>query len=197
MIRLFVAITTPHAILPSLTSARDLLRKSRAEVKWEPAKNLHCTVKFLGDTREDLVAPISEALAAIGNLTPQFGLLFRDLGCFPGRHDPRIIWAGVENSDGGLKRLFEAVDHTMSGLGFAREPRAFHPHVTLGRVKGPRRMPELLETMETITLLTPLVTIQEMELVKSTPQPGGSVYSSMARVMFGGRDAGGKDQLPR
>lgn len=194
MIRLFVAIATPPGILPSLTAARDCLKESRADVRWEPAEKLHCTLKFLGDTREDLVAPVLESLATIARAIPPFNVVFRDIGCFPDRHNPRIIWAGLQDPAGDLKKLFDDVDNAMSGLGFERERRAFHPHVTLGRVTGSRRIPELLETMETVTLNNPPVTIQEMELVKSTLRQSGSAYSLVAKAAFGAGEPGRRDR---
>ena len=70
-------------------------------------------------------------------------------------------------------------------LGFEREHRSFHPHVTLGRVKGAKKIAELLEMMETVTLENPPVMIHKIELVKSTLAPGGSVYSRVAGVKLG------------
>jgi len=39
------------------------------------------------------------------------------------------------------------VDAALAGLGFEREPRAFSPHVTLGRVRVPRRDPALADAL--------------------------------------------------
>jgi len=185
MLRLFIAIATPTSALPSLAKARDLLRESGADVKWEPTEKLHCTIKFLGDTREELVQPIVGQLSQIAGSTPPFSVCYKGVSCFPGRRDPRTIWAGIEDSEGAMKKLFEAVDEAMSSLGFEREGRAFHAHVTLGRVKGTRHIRELLDTMETVTLENPPVKIQEIDLVKSTLQPGGSRYALVAAMKLG------------
>jgi RNA 2',3'-cyclic 3'-phosphodiesterase len=187
MLRLFIAIPTPQPVLPLLANTRDTLRDSRADVKWEPTDKLHCTVKFLGDTKEDLVQNIVSSLTQIGSATPPFNIRYTGLGCFPNRRDPRIIWAGIADSSEQLKRLFGEIDDAMTRLGFEREQRAFHPHVTLGRVKGSRRISELLDTMETLNFDHPPVMIKEIELVKSTLKPGGSEYSPVARVELAGR----------
>ncbi len=185
MIRLFISMPTPASILPRLSEVREILRGSRADVKWEPTEKLHCTIKFLGDTRHDHVKPVTSALRELAADIQPFTVGYEDVGCFPGRRDPRIIWAGMADPDGGLKILFEGIDEAMSHLGFEREHRAFHPHVTLGRVKGARKIAELLEMMETVTLVSPPVMIQEIELVKSILGPGGSVYSLVAGVRLG------------
>ena len=185
MLRLFIGIATPPSALPSLARARDRLRESGADVKWEPTEKLHCTVKFLGDTREELVPPITDRLSQIASVIPPFRVSYRGVGCFPGPRDPRIIWAGMEDPECTLKELFRAADEAMSTLGFERERRAFHPHVTLGRVKGTRRIRELLASMETVILDNPPVAIQDIELVKSTLEPGGSRYSLVAEMKLG------------
>lgn len=187
MLRLFIAVPTPPSVLPSLAEVRDALRDSRADVKWEPTEKLHCTIKFLGDTPEERLQPITDALSQIASAAPPFGARYAGIGSFPGRHDPRIIWAGMEDPEGRLNMLFESIDEAMSRFGFERERRAFHPHVTLGRVKSLRRIRELLETMETVTLEHPPVMIQKMELVKSTLKASGSEYSLVANMKLEGR----------
>jgi RNA 2',3'-cyclic 3'-phosphodiesterase len=186
MLRLFIAIPTPPPVLPLLAEVRDTLRNSRADVKWEPTSKLHCTMKFLGDTKEELVQSICSALTQIGIATSPFSIHYAGLGCFPGRREPRIIWAGIEDPSKHLEHLFEGIDNAMSRFGFERERRAFHPHVTLGRVKGTRNIPELLDTMETVNFDHPPVMIHEIELVKSTLNPGGSEYSLVAKVELAG-----------
>ncbi len=186
MLRLFIAVPTPPSILPLLADARDELFNSNAEVKWEPTDKLHCTVKFLGDTREDLVQPLTDVLTRVASSIPPFSVRYAGTGCFPGVRDPRIIWAGIEDPEGGLASLFKSIENAVCHLGFGREPRAFHPHVTLGRVKGRHRIGELLETMETVTLHSPPVTIQQIELIQSTLKPGGSEYGTIASVRLKG-----------
>jgi RNA 2',3'-cyclic 3'-phosphodiesterase len=187
MLRLFIAIPTPPSVLPHLAAVRDTLRESRADVKWEPTEKLHCTIRFLGDTREDLVQPIAEALRRVGSSTQPFNVRYSGTGCFPSLRDPSIIWAGIENPDGRLTMLFESIEDAVSQFGFRRERRPFHPHVTLGRVKGPRRIRELLETLETVTLQSPPVMIHEIELVRSTLKPGGSEYALVAGFELKGK----------
>jgi RNA 2',3'-cyclic 3'-phosphodiesterase len=184
-IRLFISLPTPASILPHLAEIREILRGSQADVRWEPTEKLHCTIKFLGDTRDDLVEPVISTVRDVAVAIEPFSVGYTGVGCFPDPREPRIIWAGMKDPDCGMTRLFEAVEENMSRLGFKRETRAFHPHVTLGRVKGPRKLGVLLGTMETVTLENPPVMIHEIELVKSTLGPGGSVYSLVAGVALG------------
>ena len=55
-----------------------------------------------------------------------------------------VLWAGVEDASGELARLADATAAAMAELGFARDPRPYHPHVTLGRLRAPAGVGELL-----------------------------------------------------
>jgi len=185
MIRLFIAMNTPQEIVPLLAGVRDRLESTRAGVKWESDEKLHCTLKFLGDTREEVVPDIVSALGRAGSLTPAFPVTYSGLGCFPNKREPRIIWVGIEDPSGTLQELAQTVETYMAALGFKPEQRLFHPHVTLGRVKSSRRMRELLATMETVTFHCSPVSLREIELVKSELKSGGSVYTPVAKVALG------------
>jgi RNA 2',3'-cyclic 3'-phosphodiesterase len=185
MVRLFVAINTPPEIVPLLAGVRDRLESTHADVKWEPDEKLHCTLKFLGDTREEILPDIVSALGQVASSTPPFPTRYSGLGCFPDKREPRIVWAGMEDPDGDIQRLAQMVDTRMATLGFKTEQRIYHPHVTLGRVKGSRHMRELLATMETVTFVCSPVSLHEIELVRSELKPRGSVYTPVIKVALG------------
>ena len=187
MPRLFIALATPPAVLPVMTAARDRLRTIRSDVKWEPDDKLHCTLKFLGDTRDDQVQPLKASLVALTATRTPIELGFGGLGAFPERGEPRIIWAGIRDTAKELARLAGDIDLLTASFGFERERRPFQPHVTLGRVKGQRGIRELLGTLETVTFDCPPVQIHEIVLVHSELRPSGSVYTVAARFALGAR----------
>jgi len=199
MPRLFVAVDTPPSVRPALIQVRDQMRALRTDVSWERDDKLHCTLKFLGETKDDLVPRIVRTLTEVCEAGSPLTLTYAGLGCFPDRRDPRVIWAGIREADGRLGALVQAIDAAMMQHGFEREKRAFHPHVTLGRVKGRRGLKELIGTLETVTFDCPPVVIQEIMLVKSELRPSGSVYSVLQRVALGkagSRDSGSRPSAP-
>jgi 2'-5' RNA ligase len=50
----------------------------------------------------------------------------------------KVIWVGLENA-GSLVAAAKTLNFELSKLGFKREKRGFHPHITVARVKGPRK----------------------------------------------------------
>ncbi len=185
MPRLFIAIDTPATVRPALIEVREQLRAGHSEVRWESDEKLHCTLKFLGETKQESVPRVITSLREVSVAGSSLAVTYAGLGCFPDRRDPRIIWAGIQDTGGVLAALARSIDTAMAQHGFEREKRPFHPHVTLGRVKGRRGLKELLATLETITFDCPPVVIQEIMLVQSELRPSGSVYSVLQRVALG------------
>lgn len=119
----------------------------RADVRWVNADSMHLTLKFLGNVDiRDLVA-VDETLKRVaGAAQPARGRLC-DIGSFPHISRPRVLWAGVQSDGDALANLYAATDAAMSELGFPREKRRFHAHVTIGRVRGDRKLDALREAV--------------------------------------------------
>jgi 2'-5' RNA ligase len=117
------------------------------------------------------VAAIQEAL---GRLKPAaFDLVVRGFGSFPG-----VIWVGCE---GPVAPLAEAIENVCASLGFERERRAFHSHVTVGRVKDRRARVTLDPAVE-----FGRQRVDAFTLMKSELRPTGSVYTELARFPLTG-----------
>lgn len=183
-LRLFIAFDTPPTVRPALAAMRDELKLSHAEVKWEPDAKFHCTIKFLGDTPEHLVPELIARTENASAATRPFSVRYRNVGCFPSLRDPRVVWIGIENLEGELLELSKQLESALIPLGFQTERKAFHPHVTLGRVKGRKNLNELLTMLETVTFESQPVTIPSIEIVKSELKTGGSEYSIVRSILF-------------
>ena len=176
-VRLFVAFDTPPEVKHQALEAIERLKTAGADVSWEQAEKMHCTLKFLGSTEEQRIPAVIEALqrAALG--IPPFQVRYRGFGCFPGPVRPRVLWAGIQNPDGRLGELQRKVENGMEALGFPREERAFHPHLTLGRVRSPRNARRLIEILERLTLESEDFSVSAIRLMSSDLKPSGSVYT--------------------
>ena len=186
-LRLFFAIDTPAPTRLEIAAISLALQESHAEAIWEPVAKLHCTVKFLGDTDDGLLPDVLEAASgAVDTVSPSL-IRYRMIGCFPTMKDPRVVWVGMEDLSGMLRPLHDRLDAALARLGFPREERSFHPHVTLGRVKGRRNIGHLITLLESLTFDTEPTTISELHLVKSDLLKSGSVYTTLQKFPFGKR----------
>ena len=132
--RVFVAIDLPADIREDLAVVQRELRPLSNSARWVAAESAHLTVKFLGETTEQRVEEIHQAMA--GLTWKPFQISVRGVGFFPGNRSPRVIWAGLHAPT--LEGLAEKIDGRMEHLGFEKERRSYRAHITLARAKrGP------------------------------------------------------------
>ena len=105
-------------------------------VKWVAPQHFHLTLSFLGDVEMLEVPQLCQAMRDVAEQTPPFDVLLAGAGAFPSIERPRTLWLGVQEGREELAALHAALDRRLAQLGFRTEQRAFHPHLTLGRVKG-------------------------------------------------------------
>jgi 2'-5' RNA ligase len=176
-IRIFFALKTPHDARGKIAGVRDTLRATRADVHWEPDEKLHCTLKFLGDTDERQVPQIWGALESVASPFTAFPVSYRSVGAFPTWRNPRVIWTGMDDPAGNLMLLQHDLDRALAAIGIPEEDRPFHPHVTIGRVRGRKNLRNLITTAETTTFESGPARIEEVQLIRSELRSGGSVYT--------------------
>jgi len=187
-IRTFIAIELPRPIKAGLTELQDRLRAQAPPraVRWVRPEGIHLTLKFLGRTPEGQIEDIVRALSSACAPFPPFACTVEGLGCFPNLHRPRVIWVGVQEPTGALSGLQRAIEEACAGLGFRRERRPFHPHLTLGRlqdrVSREERavVSELIRRTEAASLGTMIA--RGVSLIRSDLRPGGAVYTTLREV---------------
>ena len=111
-----------------------LRARVRLDVRWVPEDNLHITLWFLGHVPDERVPAIVDRVQAPWDAAA-FSLVVSGAGIFPPSGPPRIVWLGVSDGADALSGLYRALTPRLTPLGFQPERRAYHPHVTIGRVK--------------------------------------------------------------
>lgn len=130
MMRIFIAFDIPNSIRDILYDLQKELHGSEAKIKLVEKKNLHCTLKFLGEIDDDKIAEIDEILKKIRlkNFTVNLG----KVGVFPNMSFIRVVYIELIPSSDVIK-LQQAIDSELLAL-FQQDAR-FQSHMTLGRVK--------------------------------------------------------------
>lgn len=140
-VRLFVAADISLATVRVLTEvAKDMKRvaeKEELSIKWVAPANYHVTLKFLGWTKREALTAIKDAVTPVLSGFRPFTFKTGGAGVFPKADKARVLWAGIEDRDERLAAIAKAVDQALEPLGYPKEKRAFHPHVTLGRFRTP------------------------------------------------------------
>ena len=148
MIRAFIAVDVPPEVKNHLSSVSAALGSLDLDARLAPVPSIHLTLRFLGNVEENRVPRIGDAIRRCARRVPPFPLEIRNLGAFPSRKRPRILWAGVAG-EGGLERLHRLLELELQKLGFDREKKKFRPHLTLLRLKSSRNLKRLSSYLET------------------------------------------------
>jgi 2'-5' RNA ligase len=178
--RCFIAVNLDDSMKREIGSVITGLKSGNWDVKWVPAENLHITLKFLGETSEDLAERIKRELAVISGRYGHLDLSFRGVGVFPDRKRPRVVWIDLFYPE-ELRRLQEEVEQILSTIGFEREDRPFSPHLTIGRIRSSRGKDFLLNAMEALKDKDfGNIRADRISLMKSDLKPTGAQYSVVA-----------------
>jgi 2'-5' RNA ligase len=139
-IRLFVAINLPRDLKNTLAIVqRDLQSTTnKATIRTIDSEQLHITLKFLGYVEPASRPAIEKAIAQASAGFERFHLKAERAGCFPGPRSPRVIWVGIEGDLSPLLALQKRLDAATTPW-VEPEQREFKPHLTLARVKDPKR----------------------------------------------------------
>ena len=186
-IRTFLAIEIPREILDQFERMPYRLGRSMTGViRWAKPESIHLTLKFFGNITERDIRSIRDALEPKARALGPVDLSIGTLGVFPNLNRPRVLWAGVTKGMQELAALQAQVETALEAAGFAREERPFRPHLTIGRMKGERRIDGLDKAVEEHKdFAAGSFTAKEMVLFRSDLKPAGPVYTPLARFKLG------------
>lgn len=181
--RSFIAVPTIREIQNKIAAIQAELISSAADVKWESSDKFHITLKFLGEVETSTLEIISATVMDIIHRFPPLEICYESLGVFPNFNNPRIVWMGARKNQ-NISNLQAQVEDACEQCGIPKEERAFHPHITLGRVKGSRNIVRLTEAIKSCNFDPMETTCSEIVLMKSDIRPSGSLYTKVHSFPF-------------
>jgi RNA 2',3'-cyclic 3'-phosphodiesterase len=177
-VRAFVAIEIDRALHEAIGDLQARLGPRLGGIRPVRPEGIHLTLRFLGDTSPTQVDALRLRLAAAAALCPPADSRAAGLGTFPERGSPRALWLGLEVPPPVLE-LQHACERAARAAGFEKEERPFRAHLTLGRWRERAARPDLPPVDLGTTRLDTLA------LFRSDLQPGGAVYTPLARFPLG------------
>lgn len=179
MIRAFLALPLPERVVAHLALVQNRLRLPRPI----PRENLHVTLVFLGEQREDVLEELH--LAVEGMALPGFSLRLDGLGVFGG-DNPRNLHAAIA-PEPALERLQSRLKRAAQLAGMRLEARRFVPHVTLARFRpNEAGAGQLAQAMQAVGALdaTPFA-VDRFALFRSHLRADGAQYDMLAEYPLG------------
>ena len=178
-IRSFLAFDMENdTVLNRLAAVQNLLVQTGADLKLVEPRNIHITVRFLGDITPNMAEKIFEEMKKI-QFAP-FNVCISGLGAFPDLRYPRVVWAGMTEGADQAKNVFSQLEPRLRGLGFTPDPKGFSPHLTIARVKSGRNKAQLAEFVnKNANYDFGAIKAECLRLKKSDLTPKGPIYSTL------------------
>jgi 2'-5' RNA ligase len=173
------SVAATRRLVEEVERRKQAVAQTGARVAWVPAANLHITLAFLGSVADELLEGIAGAVKRVAPRHQPLEARARGFGAFPSPERPSVLWIGAEAE--GLAALQRDVAAQMVELGFAKEERPFHAHVTVGRVKEPAD----LKTIWTGDGEVGASLISEIVVYESRTLQKGAEYVARARIPLG------------
>ncbi|WP_028274065.1 RNA 2',3'-cyclic phosphodiesterase [Atopococcus tabaci] len=130
--RLFIAIDLDESVKKQLLDVQQQLKSSVSKGRFSRVDHFHLTLRFIGETPEETLPLIHNALSeAVQEISP-FRLTLAGIGQFQKRKR-LVLWVGVEDNP-LLMELQTRIDAQLEKwIDLPLETRPYTPHITLGR----------------------------------------------------------------
>jgi RNA 2',3'-cyclic 3'-phosphodiesterase len=150
LMRLFVAIAPPSAVLDELDARVEPFRARRLDLRWTNREAWHVTLAFLGQVSEAATAALLPPLKDAAQRHQQVRLAFAGAGAFPSAERANVLWSGLSGDLGALAELAESVAAGASCAGASPPDRGrrFQPHLTLARCRMAADVTELVAALD-------------------------------------------------
>ncbi len=183
MDRLFIALWFPEETKEYLDGIIKRYKNEFHNLKWVEGRNLHLTLKFIGEVNSQMRMQIEKVLQAffLENSFETFRLSISGTGVFPSWTNPRVVWLGIQPEEvvKRIKGIWEGIEEHLSKAGIPKDNREFSPHITLARTKRKLSIPEIKRLRNELNkgdFSNIDLKINRICLVKSTLTHEGPIY---------------------
>lgn len=184
-IRSFIAVEIPEGVQAQIGQLQQKFKNLQGNIKLVKSENIHLTLKFLGDIDQSQLNKIKEKIDDTAKISKKFEIKICGIGVFPKLDFPRIIWVGIEDDEKHIEKIYQNLEDGLSKIGFEKEKRAFHSHLTIARIKYLKDKVELKKILETTQfIISEQITVNEISLFKSTLTPKGAIYTLLYKRCF-------------
>jgi 2'-5' RNA ligase len=176
----FIAVEIP--INNMIKNVHNEIAKLPANIKLVEPENIHITLKFLGETKEEHIDLIHQFMqSAVKDIDP-FSIQLKGMGVFPNQNYIKIIWIRIENTE-SLSLISSILNTKLASIGYKKEKRGFRAHLTIGRVKNSKGKDQLINLINQYQhVLFDEIQVDRIFLKKSILTPQGPIYETIKTV---------------
>jgi 2'-5' RNA ligase len=193
--RCFIAIDINEKIRNAIADLQKQLDAKvdirKGDVKWVEPENIHLTLKFLGEIKDEQADEVCEIAKQVAAGHKNFDIDIESVGTFGGR-SAKVVWVGVGTWHGlparentakmavphELLALQKDLDEHLAQAGYPPEEREFSAHLTLCRVRNPKAGVKLAEAVKQFEhLKLGSVAADALCVYQSQLTPAGPIYT--------------------
>jgi len=176
----FIAIDIPTS--QKIVELSNQIKNSGANVKLVELKNIHITLKFLGDAEEEYIDQIEKTIKESTDGIEPFDIKLANTGVFPNRNYVKVMWVGIEDN-GELAQISNNINEGLAAFGFEKEKREFSPHLTIARVRSARNKDKLVEIVDKYNDIEfSTIKVDSIKLMQSELTPKGPIYTTLKEI---------------
>lgn len=184
MKRLFIAI--PFKAENSFLKEWSIIKQKFIpdKINWIPEKNLHITLKFLGETADEQIPVICQIIDHSFKNQKSELIHWNKIGIFGSQYKPRVIWMGCKEEN-LLKNMYENLKTNLIANGFEFDRQNFVPHISLARLNKPinkNTLRSITEKYKDFPFQSQC--IEDAVLMESILKPHGAEYHILHRTKF-------------
>lgn len=179
--RCFIAIDIDDEVRSALGDLQRRLRDGidvkKGDINWVNPDNIHLTLKFLGEIKDEKTAEVCNIVKAAAGRHKSFELDVESVGHFGGK-SPKVLWVGTGRGEENLLKLQEDIEKSLALAGWPEETRDFSGHLTLCRIRNPKagmKLAQVSEDYKDFKLGT--MPADSVSVYQSDLKPSGPVYN--------------------
>lgn len=181
--RCFIAIDIDQITRKTLRDLQQQIASSidvkKSDLKWVNPDNIHLTLKFLGEVKDQRIAQLCEIVKKVADEHKRFELDIESVGHFGGR-SARVLWVGTGNGNNELGQLANDLEQQLASAGWPKEKREYNGHMTLCRIKNPKagiKLGQISPDYKDFKVST--ISVDSVIVYQSQLTPKGPIYTQL------------------
>lgn len=183
--RAFLAIEIEEKIKETVVKLLERLSAKGSGISWVKKENIHLTLFFFENLKEEDIQKISLAVLEKAKQTEPFSLEVKGSGFFGRRECPKVFWLGFDKDLTALKKFQAEIADSFKNFGYFEDKR-FTPHLTIGRNRTGKSQNDVVSTLldyKDFSLGTFFV--KEVVLLKSELLRAGALHTPIKKFTVG------------
>ena len=183
--RVFIGIKLDDNTLGAIEKFLEPFKKISTPIRWVKLKNVHLTLKFIGEVSEEICSEIENILINNNYNIEPFEITVEGCGKFGRGSSLSILWTGIGQNE-KLSLLFKKIEDSLEKIGINKETRDFKPHLTVGRNRKQFNFKSILKLIEeNVDVFISKFRVNAFQFIKSELTQTGPIYTVLKEISLG------------